>query len=135
MMSNFSLRTSTILPLPSSPHWAPRMTADCFLFTRKGLSEGWVRSQEKAAPMLYFTAVERCLAASAFARHGEVEIGAVQLLGEKNDLADVILEVADDLVDGDEDRGVTPCAVRLRIYDFCEARGRQSGDDLTGFVD
>src|SRR5579875_3045063 len=29
-MSNFSLRTSTILPLPSSPHWAPRITAEVF---------------------------------------------------------------------------------------------------------
>src|SRR6185437_6552646 len=50
MMSNFSLRTSTILPLPSSPHWAPRMTADCFLFTRSVLSEGLVRSEKRPRP-------------------------------------------------------------------------------------
>src|ERR1700751_5916042 len=55
-MSNFSLMTSTILPLPSSPHWAPRMTADCFLFTRGVLSEGWVRAPySSAAPIIHYT--------------------------------------------------------------------------------
>ena len=48
------------------------------------------------------------------------------LLGEQDDLAGVVVEVADDLVDGDEDGGVTPGTGGLRVDDFGEACGRQS---------
>ena len=82
--------------------------------------------------MLYFTAVEGCLAASAFARHGEVEIGAGELFCEKDDLAGVMVEVTDDLLDRDQDGRVTPRAVRLRVDDFEQPLGRNIGNHRAG---
>src|SRR6185312_5706498 len=39
---NLSDSTSTILPLPSSPHWAPKITADFGRFTTDMFSKGFV---------------------------------------------------------------------------------------------
>ena len=47
----------------------------------------------------------------------------------------MVVEVADDLVDRDEDSGVSPSAGGLRVDDFGEAGGRKVRDDLAGFVD
>src|SRR5579875_3381357 len=92
----------------------------------------------KRTPMLDFTAVRRVRESSvvlSLARDAEVEICAGKLLGEQDDLAGVVLEVADDLVDRHKDRRVPPCARGLRIDGFGEALGGQRGDDLRGLIE
>ena len=67
--------------------------------------------------------------ASAFARHGEVEVRAGHLLGEQDDLAGVEREMALDEDDGFKDGRLAPDAAGLRVDDFQHAVVRYGDDD------
>lgn len=66
---------------------------------------------------------------------GEIEVGGGELLGEEDDLAGVVVEVANDFEDGFEDGGVAGEAGGLGVDDGEKAVGGDGGDDVGGVVE